>query len=250
MPIYKRNMYTPPSFHLFEKNPQRGGFLSLAWMSVNAAEGALRQTMKDLSSGWEPGAVPHAVSLYATWTEADDFLGRLMSMSEEERAKHLKLDRSFDLDKIMDRHAKVGAMIKQLEAEQPEALCELLDRQLKYELEEWLGHLVRAKNAGGLDFDDVAPGQMENVEDFADRRDYLEYARIGLRENRLDGRLKQLEFFDEFSSRLLASDELFRAVLDGKQGHRFWTDPTFWWHEHEPRKKDDPSMMATPWDRD
>ncbi|KAA0206891.1 hypothetical protein EDM68_01010 [Candidatus Uhrbacteria bacterium] len=170
MPIYKRNMYTPPSFRLFERNPQRGGFLSLAWMAVNAAEGDLRQTVKDLDEGWESSKTPRAVSLYSTWTEADDFLRRLMSMPEEEHEKHLRLDKRLKLDEVMDRHAKVGAMIKQLEAERPEELGDLLDRQLKYELEEWLRHLARAKEFAPLEYSDENMDPMENVEDYADER--------------------------------------------------------------------------------
>lgn len=139
-------------------------------------------------------------------------------------------------------------MIKHLEAERPQELGDLLDRQLKHRLEEWLGYLAAAKDSGGLDYDEVTPDEMENVEDYADERDRLEYAKIGIEENRLDGRLKQLKFFEEFAERLEASDDLFESVLGGKRGHRFWTDPTFWWHEHEPPMKNDPAIMRTPWD--
>lgn len=247
MPIYKRNAYTPPSFHLFQK--KGFGFLDLGAGAVNLSEGSVRYSVQELEKGWGNKDVSGVVDLYSNWTEADDFLRRLMSMSDQEREKHLKLDQKYELDKIMDRHAKVGAMIKQLEAERPEALADLLDAQLKQALEEWLGYLAWAKDHG-LEHDDESPDPMTSFEDFFSKRDDLEYARIGLRENRLDGRLQQLTFFDEFDKRLRESDKLFEAVLDGKRGHRFWTDPTFWWHEHEPPMKNDPAMMATPWDND
>lgn len=247
MPIYKRNMYTPPSFVLFQK---RGfGFLDLAAGVVNLSEGSARYTVQELEKGWSSTAITGAVDLYSNWTEADDFLRRLMSMPVEERDKHLRLDNRFNFEAVANRHAKVGAMIKQLEAERHEALGELLDRQLKKALEEWLGYLTWAKEHG-LEHDDDNPEPMESLEDFVSQRDYLEYARIGILENRLDGRLQQLTFFDEFDKRLRESDKLFEAVLDGKRGHRFWTDTTFWWHEHEPPMKNDPAKMATPWDND
>lgn len=249
MPIYMRNKYTPPEFKHFQKRGR--GFLWLAQGSVGLAEGDFRHTIHDLDERWEPkrGNVPRAYYLYANWTEADDYLRRLACMSEEERQKHLKLDKRFKLDEIMDRHAKVTAMIKQLEKERPEKLGKLLDDQLQYALERWLEHLTDAKKWGGLEYETESPDPMTNVEDMAAQRDHLEYAKIGIREARLNGRLKRLRFFDEFAERLDASDELFRHVLGGKRGGRISTDPTFGWHRHEPIKND-PSVMQTPWDED
>jgi hypothetical protein len=249
-------MFVPPPFRYFAE--VGWGYVDIAALAVWVAKDSLKRALMKIDQANSEGETPAdetLADLYSYWTKTDEILLKLSYMSAEEREKHIELGAqateekvAHDLDEVREDHAEVTAAIEKLEKEQGQFWLDMLDESLINSLERFQGFLVPHKERG-VEYEDEGIGHsdyMESVEDLCSYRDGLEYARIGIGVLRASGRLKGLKRYDEYVERLKTTDELFKYVLRERRGHRFSTDPTFWWHKHHDAPEQDAMFINPP----
>lgn len=236
--------HTPPPFRVFQEYGR--GYLKVADSAIDGASTAYAEARWDLVENPQEGAEPvgfpeeDTVAMYAEWTIADDLLKRLDHMDPAEREKHLKLDESVKyhrtFESVTERHAKITAEILAWEEEAGKTeLWPALNRQLKRRLDTWERLLEVAKVSN---FEE--PDKFSDVGDYCHERTILEYAAMGIGAGKIRNpkRFEPLPYFDEYTRRRSASDDLFRTLLKGRYSYAPWAVPAeeFWWH-HPPKQQ-------------